>query len=135
MKTNVSASGTWKNIGAASGKFVIYDATCSPPAATTPVAVSNKQCGITSTSKEGGATLETIDTAKIGSFGVKSLAECKAKCKFFAGYCASYVYNGFGTGTPSGTCNIYSVAIESPGAYENMNTTGDKMWYAYDAGC
>lgn len=91
MKANTTAAGIWNNVGAADGSFVLYDATCEPPVASKPVTVSSQQCGITSDNM-GGPSLQTLQTAKVGAFGANTLAEWKANCEFFAGYCASYVY-------------------------------------------
>lgn len=134
MKAKTTAAGIWNNVGTASGNFALYDATCTPPVAKNPVTISSQECGITSNNM-GGPSLETLQTAEVGKFGANTLAECKAKCQFFTGYCASYYYYEFGPGAAYGNCGIYSVTIEAPGAYENMNQTGQYVWYSYDAGC
>ncbi|KAL3425934.1 hypothetical protein PVAG01_02725 [Phlyctema vagabunda] len=131
VEANTTHPKIYNSVGNTKGDFVLYDAQCSPPPATKPVTVSSKQCGIPS-DVFGGVTVETLQTAEIGSFTFGTLQECKAKCDFFKGYCASYSYNG-----AADSCGIYSVTIEAPGAYENMNRTdeGGNTWYSYDAGC
>jgi hypothetical protein len=134
MKANTTAPGIWQNPGTTTGDWVLYDAACSPPPAANPVAVSSEQCDIPCDTF-GGPTVETLTHNQIGSFGASTLAECKSKCQFFKGYCASYIYEDFGGPGAYSNCGIYNVTIETPGAYTGMNTTGQYTRYAYDAGC
>jgi len=127
MKAIVGTTGIYNKVGESKGNFALYDATCPPPPASTPVVKSSAQCNVPFNNM-GGPSVNTYETAIIESFYTADMAACKAKCDFLSGYCASYSFYG-------NTCTIASVTIEAPGAYDDMGETDNILGYASDAGC